>query len=94
MTKSNYEPVAFAVPSGNFGNIHAGLIARSMGLPIRRLILATNENNVLDEFFSTGRYRVRASSEVVATSSPSMDISNASNFERYVFDLVGAMGRR
>lgn len=92
VTKSNSEPVDFAVPSGNFGNIHAGFIARCMGLPIRRLILATNENNVLDEFFSTGRYRVRASSEVVATSSPSMDISNASNFERYVFDLVGRDG--
>ena len=88
------EPVDFAVPSGNFGNIYAGFIARSMGLPIRRLIVATNENNVLDEFFSTGRYRVRASSEIVATSSPSMDISNASNFERYVFDLVGCDGAK
>jgi len=81
--------VDFAVPSGNFGNIYAGFVARSMGLPIRRLIVATNENNVLDEFFRTGRYRARRSSEVVATSSPSMDISKASNFERYAFDLVG-----
>jgi threonine synthase len=89
VTKSNDEQVAFAVPSGNFGNICAGHIARMMGLPIARLILATNENNVLDEFFRTGRYRVRPSSEVAQTSSPSMDISKASNFERFVFDLVG-----
>ena len=81
--------VSFAVPSGNFGNIFAGYIARSMGLPIRRLVLATNENRVLDEFFRTGVYRVRASSEVLATSSPSMDIGKASNFERYVYDLLG-----
>jgi threonine synthase len=89
VTKSNDEEVAFAVPSGNFGNICAGHIARMMGLPIARLILATNENNVLDEFFRSGHYRVRPSSEVMQTSSPSMDISNASNFERFVFDLVG-----
>jgi len=94
VTRSNSEQVDFAVPSGNFGNIYAGFIARCMGLPIRRLILATNENNVLDEFFRTGRYRVRASSEVMATSSPSMDISNASNFERYAFDLVGHDGAK
>ena len=83
------EPVSFAVPSGNFGNIFAGHIARQMGLPIRRLILATNENDVLDEFFRSGRYRPRATSEVQQTSSPSMDISKASNFERFVHDLVG-----
>ena len=89
VTKSNEEQVAFAVPSGNFGNICAGHIARMMGLPIARLILATNENDVLDEFFRTGRYRVRPASQVAQTSSPSMDISKASNFERFVFDLVG-----
>jgi threonine synthase len=83
------DPVDFAVPSGNFGNILAGHVAKRMGLPIRRLILATNENDVLDEFFRTGRYRPRATSETHATSSPSMDISKASNFERYVFDIVG-----
>jgi len=81
--------VSFAVPSGNFGNIFAGHIARQMGLPIRRLVLATNENDVLDEFFRTGRYRVRKGAEVVQTSSPSMDISKASNFERFIFDLTG-----
>ena len=83
------QQVAFAVPSGNFGNICAGHIARMMGLPIGRLVLATNENDVLDEFFRSGVYRPRATSETAATSSPSMDISKASNFERFVFDLVG-----
>ena len=88
-TQSNEEQVSFAVPSGNFGNIFAGHIARMMGLPIRHLILASNENDVLDEFFRSGRYRVRSSRETMQTSSPSMDISKASNFERFVFDLVG-----
>jgi threonine synthase len=83
------DAVDFAVPSGNFGNILAGHVARAMGLPIRRLILATNENDVLDEFFRTLRYRPRRTSETHATSSPSMDISKASNFERYIFDMVG-----
>ncbi len=82
------EPVSFAVPSGNFGNIYAGHVARMMGLPIRRLVLATNENDVLDEFFRTGVYRPRGSAETYQTSSPSMDISKASNFERFVFDLL------
>ena len=88
-TRSNGEEVAFAVPSGNFGNICAGHVARMMGLPIRRLVLATNENDVLDEFFRTGVYRPRATKETHVTSSPSMDISRASNFERFIFDLVG-----
>jgi threonine synthase len=88
VTRGEDDEVSFAVPSGNFGNIFAGHIARSMGLPVRKLILATNENNVLDEFFRTGVYRVRGAQEVFQTSSPSMDISKASNFERYVFDLV------
>lgn len=82
------QPVSFAVPSGNFGNILAGHIARRMGVPIRRLVLATNENNVLEEFFRTGIYRPRPPAQTHATSSPSMDISRASNFERFVFDLV------
>ena len=88
-TQSNTERVAFSVPSGNFGNICAGHIARMMGLPIERLVLATNENDVLDEFFKAGSYRPRATLETLVTSSPSMDISKASNFERFVFDLVG-----
>ena len=88
-TKTNDEQVTFAVPSGNFGNICAGHVARMMGLPIRQLVLATNENDVLDEFFRTGTYRVRTAAETHETSSPSMDISKASNFERFVFDLLG-----
>jgi len=88
-TRADSETVDFAVPSGNFGNICAGHVARSMGLPIGRLVAVTNENDVLDEFFRSGRYRVRKSSETFETSSPSMDISKASNFERFVFDLVG-----
>jgi len=87
-TSTDTELVSFAVPSGNFGNILAGHVARKMGLPIRQLILATNENNVLDEFIRTARYRVRRPDETLQTSSPSMDISKASNFERFVFDLV------
>ncbi|MCC6196129.1 MAG: threonine synthase [Burkholderiales bacterium] len=88
-TREDGEPADFAVPSGNFGNILAGHVARAMGLPIRRLILATNENDVLDEFFRTGRYRPRGAAETHATSSPSMDISKASNFERFIYDVVG-----
>nr|WP_255622745.1 threonine synthase [Tessaracoccus sp. OS52] len=87
-------PVSFAVPSGNFGNIAAGHVARQMGLPIDRLVLATNENDVLDEFFRTGRYRVRSGAETHETSSPSMDISKASNFERFVADLLERDGAR
>ena len=93
-TKSNDEKVAFSVPSGNFGNICAGHIARMMGLPIGQLILATNENDVLDEFFRTGVYRPRGTDHTYETSSPSMDISKASNFERFVFDLVGRDGAK
>lgn len=89
VTEDDDELVSFAVPTGNFGNICAGHIAREMGLPIKQLVLATNENDVLDEFFRTGVYRVRGAHETAATSSPSMDISKASNFERFVFDLVG-----
>lgn len=89
VTGNDDQQVSFAVPTGNFGNICAGHIARQMGLPIKHLVLATNENDVLDEFFRTGLYRVRSANETAETSSPSMDISKASNFERFVFDLVG-----
>lgn len=88
-TSGKGQQVSFAVPSGNFGNILAGHIARQMGLPIRRLVLATNENNVLEEFFRTGVYRPRLAAQTFLTSSPSMDISKASNFERFVYHLVG-----
>jgi threonine synthase len=93
-TKANTQQVSFAVPSGNFGNICAGHIARMMGLPVDRLVCATNENDVLDEFFRSGSYRPRASAETHETSSPSMDISKASNFERFVYDLLGRDGAR
>ncbi len=93
-TTGNEQKVSFTVPSGNFGNICAGHIARMMGLPIHKLVVATNENDVLDEFFRTGVYRVRKSAETYHTSSPSMDISKASNFERFVYDLVGQDSER
>ena len=93
-TASNDRQVSFTVPSGNFGNVCAGHVARMMGLPIRTLVVATNENDVLDEFFRTGVYRVRAAADTHETSSPSMDISKASNFERFVFDLLGRDGAR
>jgi threonine synthase len=91
-TTSNAQPVSFAVPSGNFGNVCAGHVARMMGLPIARLVVATNENDVLDEFFRTGLYRVRVGADTHETSSPSMDISKASNLERFVFDLLARDG--
>ncbi len=93
-TQSNQQKVSFAVPSGNFGNVCAGHVARMMGLPIDKLVVATNENDVLDEFFRTGVYRVRGSADTHETSSPSMDISKASNFERFVFDLLGRDGAK
>ncbi|RKQ58959.1 L-threonine synthase [Vogesella indigofera] len=91
-TGSNDEQVSFCVPSGNFGNVCAGHIARQMGLPVQRLIVATNENDVLDEFFKSGKYAPRGTANTWVTSSPSMDISKASNFERFIFDLVGRDG--
>ena len=93
-TTANEQQVSFTVPSGNFGNVCAGHVARMMGLPIATLVVATNENDVLDEFFRTGVYRVRGSADTHETSSPSMDISKASNFERFVFDLLGRDGAR
>ena len=88
-TEGNDETISFCVPSGNFGNVCAGHIAKQMGLPIRRLMVATNENDVLDEFFKIGSYRPRTAAHTHVTSSPSMDISKASNFERFIFDLTG-----
>lgn len=94
VTKNNSEKVSFCVPTGNFGNICAGHIAKMCGLPVAELILATNENDVLSEFFKTGKYRPRSSNETYITSSPSMDISKASNFERFIFDLFGRSGKK
>ena len=81
--------ISFAVPSGNFGNILSGFYAKSMGVPIRKLVLATNENNVLDEFFRTGVYTPRGEADTHITSSPSMDVSKASNLERFIYALLG-----
>lgn len=91
-TTDNSEKVSFCVPSGNFGNICAGHIAREMGLPIERLIVATNENDVLHDFFTTGKYSPRTADKTYVTSSPSMDISKASNFERFVYLLAEKNG--
>ena len=87
-TQNSKQKVSFTVPSGNFGNVCAGHVARMMGLPIQNLIVATNENDVLDEFFRTGTYKARSGENTFETSSPSMDISKASNFERFIFDLL------
>src|SRR5262245_33195304 len=78
--------IAFAVPTGNFGDVFAGYAAKAMGLPAQRLIIATNENDILQRAWSSGTY---ALAEVVATSSPSMDIQVSSNFERFLFEASG-----
>ena len=93
-TSHNAQRVSFCVPSGNFGNVCAGHSARMMGVPIDKLVVATNENDVLDEFFRTGKYQVRKADQTFHTSSPSMDISKASNFERFIFDLIGRDSQR
>ena len=84
VTDSGLKPVSFSVPTGNFGDIFAGYVARRMGLPVEKLLLATNENNILTRFINQGDYSL---SGVVATVSPSMDIQVASNFERYLYHL-------
>lgn len=81
-----YRPVSFTVPTGNFGDIFAAYVARQMGLPIARLVIATNVNDILDRTLKTGVYQVR---DVVASSSPSMDIQISSNFERLLFEATG-----
>jgi len=84
------DPVSFCVPSGNFGNAFAGLVAKMMGVPVGRIVVATNENDVLYRMFTTGCYAPRA--VALATSSPSMDITKASNFERAAFEAAGHDG--
>ncbi len=79
-------PLSFAVPTGNFGDIFAGYVAKRMGLPIDKLIIASNENDILPRTVATGVYAMR---DVVATTSPSMDIQISSNFERYLFEASG-----
>ena len=85
------DPIAISVPTGNFGNIYAGYVARKMGLSIDKLILATNENDILYRTIKTGNYRIK---KVIATYSPSMDIQVSSNFERYLFDILQNNGRK
>jgi threonine synthase len=80
------QKIAFTVPTGNFGDVYAGYVASRMGLPIDRLVVATNVNDILVRTFATGTYEIR---DVVATSSPSMDIQVSSNFERLLFDAYG-----
>lgn len=80
------EHVAFAVPTGNFGDILAGFYAKKLGVPLGKLVVATNENDILHRFFSTGKYHRHA---IAHTISPSMDICVSSNFERYLFALAG-----
>ncbi len=89
VSDSEDEQVDVTVPTGNFGNVLAAWIAKQMGVPFSQIVVATNENDVLDEFFNTGVYRVRDGAHTYQTSSPSMDISKASNFERYIFDVIG-----
>lgn len=84
------DPVCFSVPTGNFGHIYAGKLAKAMGLPVDKLVLATNANGILCELVRSGNYR---KGEVHRTLSPSMDIQVASNFERYLFDLSGRDGK-
>ena len=83
-------PVAFTVPSGNFGNVYAGYAARAMGLPISHFVVATNSNDILARFFESG---AMTATGVVPTYSPSMDIQVSSNFERLLFDLYGRDGK-
>ncbi|GLK77874.1 threonine synthase [Methylopila jiangsuensis] len=78
--------IDFVVPTGNFGDVFAGYVAKRMGLPIRRLVIATNVNDILARTLETGRYEVRG---VAPTTSPSMDIQVSSNFERLLFDALG-----
>jgi threonine synthase len=80
------ENVSFSVPTGNFGDILAGFYAKKLGLPIEKLIVATNENDILHRFFSTGKYHRQ---QIAHTNTPSMDICVSSNFERYLFALCG-----
>ncbi len=84
------QPVAFTVPTGNFGNVYAGYAARQMGLPVSHFVVATNSNDILARFFETG---AMTTSDVVPTYSPSMDIQISSNFERLLFDLYGRDGK-
>lgn len=86
-----HRPVSFSVPTGNFGDIYAGYLARQMGLPVRQLVVATNRNDILHRFISSNSYEV---TDLSPTYSPSMDIMVSSNFERYLYDLFGRDSER
>ncbi len=88
------EEICFVMPGGNFGNAYAGWLAKEMGLPIMRLIVGTNENDTMDAFLRTGHYAPRPSSETIATTSPSTDISRAASFERFLFEILKHDGAR
>lgn len=89
-TERQQQHVSFTVPSGNFGNVLSGYYAKKLGVPIAKLVIATNENNVLHELVTTGYYRPRAAADTFITSSPSMDISKASNLERLIYEMLGS----
>ena len=88
--EKNRKKINFSVPTGNFGDIYAGYIAKKMGLPINKLIIATNNNDILKRVIKTGFYKP---SKVKHTVSPSMDIQVASNFERLIFDTFHVIGQ-
>ena len=84
LVEDQNEPTNFSVPTGNFGDVYAGYLAKKMGLPINKLLVATNQNDILHRAISNGNYEAETVSETI---SPSMDIQIASNFERLIFDL-------
>ena len=86
LVENTEEPTNFSVPTGNFGDVYAGYLAKKMGLPINKLIVATNQNDILHRAISEGSYEVEKVSETI---SPSMDIQIASNFERLIFEIQG-----
>jgi threonine synthase len=91
-SKEQNKKISFVVPTGNFGNVLAGYYAKRMGVPIARLVIASNTNDILPRFFQCGEYRITGA--VVPTISPSMDIAVSSNFERFAFDLFGRDGAK
>jgi threonine synthase len=91
LIEDNKEPINFSVPTGNFGDVYAGYLAKKIGLPINKLVVATNQNDILHRAITNGSYNVE---NVLETISPSMDIQIASNFERLIFDLNDQSDKR
>ena len=81
---NRFDPMSFVVPSGNFGNAYAGYISKKMGLPIKKIIIGSNKNDILTRFFKTGKMKIK---KTLTSLSPSMDIQVSSNFERLLFDF-------